>query len=229
MKRYFVTGLIILLPVAFTLAIVFFLFNFLTEPFVGMVKSIFSHFNLFQTGFLFWSADQIQKYFSQLLILALLFFFTVGLGILARWFLFHYLLSIWEIILLRIPVIGSIYTTCQDVIQTLFTRGSNSFKQVVMVPFPSANTLVIGLVTKDNLPPIGENDSPLIAIFVPTTPNPTSGFLMMYRKEDVTYLDMKVEDALKYVISCGMISTPLNAISSEQAQLKFKNGWNVDG
>lgn len=222
MKKYFITGLVILLPVALTLAIVFFLFNLLTEPFVGIVKAIFSHFSLLQTGFLFFSADQIQKYISQLLILVLLFFFTVGLGLLARWFFFHYFISLWEIILLRIPFISSIYTTCQDVIQTLFTTGSSSFKQVVVVPFPSTNTLAIGLVTKDNIPSIDNTAETMVAVFVPTTPNPTSGFLMMYKKEDLIYLDMKVEDALKYVISCGMISSPLNAITYEQSQQKFK-------
>lgn len=221
MKKYFITGLVILLPVALTLAIVSFIFNLLTEPFVGIVKAIFTHFGIFTSGFLFLTPDQIQKYSGQLIVLVLLFFFTAGLGFLARWFFFHYLIRFWEYIVKRIPFISNIYIACQDVIQTLFTTSANSFKQVVMVPFPSSTTLSIGLVTKDNLPPLGNNKCMLVAVFVPTTPNPTSGFLMMFKQEDLIYLDMKVEDAMKYIISCGMISSPLNAISCDQAQEKL--------
>lgn len=217
-KAYFITGMVILLPLALTLAIVIFLFNLLTEPFVGIVKSVLGHYNLLQSGFLFLSSDQIQKLFSQLIILVLLFFFTVSLGLVARWFFFHYLVRFWERMLAKIPFISSVYKTCQDIIQTLFASSSNSFKQVVMVPFPSPDTMAIGLVTNENIPAIDKEKEPLIAVFVPTTPNPTSGFLMMFREEDLVYLDMKVEDALKYVISCGVINTPLNPISKEMAK-----------
>ena len=81
-----------------------------------------------------------------------------------------------------------------------------------MVPFPSKDTFAIGFVTQDQIPsPINPTET-LIAVFVPTTPNPTSGFLMMYKEEKLTYLDMKVEDALKYVVSCGVITTPLTIV-----------------
>lgn len=217
-KAYFITGLVILLPLAFTLAIVIFLFNLLTEPFVGIMKSILGHYNLLDSGFLFLSADQVQKVISQIIILVLLFFVTVSLGLIARWFFFHYLVRIWELVLAKIPFISGVYKTCQDVIQTLFASSSNSFKQVVMVPFPSSATLAIGFVTNESIPPVKGGSEPLVAVFVPTTPNPTSGFLMMFRSTDLVYLDMKVEDALKYVISCGVIPTALNVVSREQAK-----------
>lgn len=215
MKKYFITGLVILLPLALTLAIVFFIFNLLTVPFVGIFKSLFSYFGLFQAGFLFLSADQMQTVISQIMILVLLFFSTVGLGLLARWFFFHYLIRIWEYIVNKIPFIRSVYKTCQDIITTIFTTDTKSFKQVVMVPFPSKETMAIGLVTKENLPPIGKSKQEFVAVFVPTTPNPTSGYLMMYQEGDVVYLDMTVEDALKYVISCGVISAPINQLSKQ--------------
>lgn len=215
MKKYFITGLIILLPLALTIAIVSFIFNLLTEPFVDIVKAVFDYYGLFATGFLFLSTNQTQQLFSQLIIILLLFFVTSGLGLFARWFFFYYILLFWEYILKRIPFISSIYTTCQDVIQTLFTTDSNSFKQVVLVPFPSVNAQAIGLVTKDNIPGLGTNEVPFIAVFIPTTPNPTSGFLVMFKKSDVIYLDMKVEDAFKYVISCGMISTPFSILPKD--------------
>jgi uncharacterized membrane protein len=222
MKKYFITGLVILLPVALTLAIVIFLFNLLTEPFVGMVRIIFEHYGLFSGGFLFLNADQVQKYISQLIILLLLFFFTVGLGFLARWFFFHYLIRFWEYVMHRIPFIRSVYKACQDVINTLFKADGNSFKQVVMVPFPSSDTLAMGFVTRENLPGIGKNGKPLVAVFVPTTPNPTSGFLMMFPEDDLIFVDMKVEEALKYIISCGVIASPFQQITREEALQRLK-------
>jgi len=216
-KTYFITGLVILLPLALTLAIVIFIVNMLTAPFLDVVKAFFDHYSLFQEGFLFLTSNQVQKIISQIIILALLFFSTVGLGVLARWFFFHYLLRIWERIVARIPFIRSIYKTSQDVIKTLFAGSSNSFKQVVMVPFPDTETFAIGFVTRDNIPPVGRIKESLVAVYVPTTPNPTSGYLMMFKEESLIYLDMKVEDALKYVISCGVIETTLTPISKEEA------------
>jgi uncharacterized membrane protein len=217
-KAYFITGLVILLPLALTLAIVIFLFNSLTEPFVDIVKSILGHYNLLDSGFLFLSAAQVQKLFSQLIILLLLFFFTVSLGLIARWFFFHYIVRFWEKILAKIPFIRGVYKTCQDIIQTLFASSSNSFKQVVMVPFPSKDALAIGLLTNDNLVGLTSEKETYVAVFVPTTPNPTSGFLMMFKEEDLIYLDIKTEDAFKYIISCGVLPTPLTRITREQAK-----------
>ena len=218
LKAYFITGSVLLLPLALTLAIVTFLFNLLTEPFVGIVKSILDHYNLLGSGFLFLSSAQLQKLFSQIIILLLLFCLTVSLGLVARWFFFHYLLRLWEKMLAKIPFIRGVYKACQDIIQTLFASSSNSFKQVVMVPYPAKGQFAIGLVTNENVTAINLGDDPLIAVFIPTTPNPTSGFLILFEEKDLVYLDMKVEDALKYVISCGVIQTPLKHITKAEAK-----------
>ena len=91
-------------------------------------------------------------------------------------------------------------------IKTIFGSTSQSFKQVVMVKFPTKESYSIGLIS-GQAPPFCTKTSGigLITVFVPTTPNPTSGFLMMFREEDVIYLDMKGEEAFKYIISCGVI------------------------
>lgn len=220
MKKYFVTGLIILLPLALTWLIVSFIFNLFTEPFVGIVKAILEHYGLLENGFLFLKAEQIQKYFSQLIVIGLLFFITVGLGWLARWFFFNYAIEFWEKILNKIPFVSNIYRTCNELTKTLFTSSNNSFKQVVLVPFPSPNISAIGLVTNNAIAGIGTSQGEaLVSVFVPTTPNPTSGFLLFYKQRDLVYLDMKVEDALKYVISCGMIATPFMNSNSKNKDL----------
>lgn len=213
MKKYFITGLIILLPLVVTLAVINFVVNLLTTPFLGAFKEILNYFNLLETGFWFIPAEELQLYASKVIILILLFAFVIFLGALTRWFLFKSLLRFWDYLLHKIPFVRSVYKTCQDVISTIFTTDNKSFKQVVLVPFPSHDTRSIGLVTRDDFPQIDSKmPTDLVSVFVPTTPNPTSGFLMMYSRSDLIYLDMRVEEAFKYVISCGMIMTPFNKI-----------------
>lgn len=206
MKKYFVTGLVILLPLTITLLILGFIINLLTKPFVGMVSSFLSHLNIINHGFLFLSPEQLIRYGSQLLILVFLFFVTVGLGMFTRWFLTNALLRLGDRILHRIPIINKVYKTTQDITKTLFVSDKNSFKQVVMVPFPKKGSYMIGLVA-GNAPaqfsqPVNED---LISVLVPNTPNPTTGFLLLFQKTDVIYLDISSEEALKFIVSCGVI------------------------
>jgi len=217
MRKYFVTGLVLLLPLALTLVIVIFIVNFFTNPFVGVVKGFLDHLGLLQKGFLFLSASQVQLYVSKLLILVLLFFFTVFLGWLTRWVIVHYLIRIGDYIFHRIPFVRSIYKMSQDVIKTIFGTTTRSFKQVVLVPFPNKETYSMGLVTREQIPGLQDDEkTELIAVFVPTTPNPTSGFLMMFDPDDLVFLDMKVEEAFKYIISCGVIMTPFVKVPRDQ-------------
>lgn len=219
MKKYFITGLVILLPLALTLAIVIFLINLLTDPFVEVVQSLLDRYGLLDQDFLFLTSEQIQYVFSQVLILISLFFLTVGLGFIARLFFFHYVIKAWDYIIHKIPFIRSVYKTCQDVINTILKSDTKSFKQVVVVPFPSRDSHSIGLVTRENLKGLPSRDgNKMIAVFVPTTPNPTSGYLVMFEESCVEYLDMKVEEALKYIISCGVIlNDPFKKVTQEEA------------
>ena len=218
MKRHFVTGLVILLPLALTIAIVVFIVNFFTNPFVGIVSEFLRQLGWKQVGFLFLTPEQVQLYFSRILILAILFFFTVLLGVLTRWVIIHYFIRLGDFIFHRIPFVRSIYKTSQDVIQTIFGTSTRSFKQVVLVPFPNMQTHSMGLVTRENIRGLGiDKENEYVAVFVPTTPNPTSGFLMMFKPEDIVYLDMKVEEAFKYIISCGVIITPFKRVTREEA------------
>ncbi|MBA3957452.1 MAG: DUF502 domain-containing protein [Parachlamydiaceae bacterium] len=209
MKKYFITGLVILLPLMLTLIVVGFFFNVLTEPFLGLTQAVLHRYGLMEHGFLFLSATQVQALVSQVLILLVLIGFTILLGIVGRWFFVHYVIRSWEYLIHRIPLVNAVYRGCQDVIKTIFTADSNAFKQVVMVRFPSPDSLTIGLVTCESLRGIKQiTGSDLMAVFVPTTPNPTSGFLVMVKKGDVIPLDMRIEDAFKYVVSCGVITMP---------------------
>lgn len=202
MKKYFFTGLVILLPLAVTVALVFFIINFLTHPFIGLIEHFLEKYP--------WYVNYYRPihFLLQLTLLLTLFLFTVLLGFLARIVVFKSFLSLYDYILHRIPLVKTVYKASQQVIKTIFGASSQSFKQVVMVKFPTEGAYCIGLIS-GGAPGICSKtlESPLVSVFVPTTPNPTSGFLMMYKEEDLIYLDMKVEDAFKYIISCGVIST----------------------
>ncbi|NGX54538.1 MAG: hypothetical protein KR126chlam2_00151 [Chlamydiae bacterium] len=201
MKKYFVTGLVILLPLAITLGIAVFIVNFLTRPFVGFIEQflvIYPWYAKYQGPI---------HFFLQIFLLIGLFLFTALLGFLARMIVFRSVLNLYDFIMHRIPIIKTVYKATQQVLKTIFGSSSRTFKQVVMVPFPVKGAYAIGLVSSP-APKLCETtvNKKLISVFVPTTPNPTSGYLMMYQEEEVVYLDMKIEDAFKYIISCGVIS-----------------------
>src|SRR5438477_9977157 len=99
MKKYFITGLIVLLPLALTIAIVMFMVNLLTAPFVGIVRGVFHYLGLLDSNFLILSSEQVQIVLSKIIILVLLFFLTVGLGAFGRWFFVHYMLNLWDYLL----------------------------------------------------------------------------------------------------------------------------------
>jgi uncharacterized membrane protein len=123
-----------------------------------------------------------------------------------RWFFIRTAFSIGDKILHRIPVVNTVYKTTQDIIKTLFVSDKNSFKQVVMVPFPRPGVYALGLIARES-PEMCSNTvgSPLVSVLIPTTPNPTTGFLLMYKKEELVHVDMKPEEAIKYIVSCGVV------------------------
>lgn len=200
MKKYIMTGLVMLLPLALTFWIVFTLVDWLTGPFLDMTQKILSTFGLASAPVLFFSAEQVLRYGSKIFVLVFLFLFISLIGMVGRYFLFRYALRAGDKLLHKIPVISSVYKTSQDLIQTVLTSDSKAFKQVVLVPFPSADCLTVGLVTKEG--PAGSN---LVPVFIPTTPNPTSGYLILFDKSKVVFVSMSVEEAFRYVVSCGVL------------------------
>ncbi|MCB1111872.1 MAG: DUF502 domain-containing protein [Chlamydiales bacterium] len=217
LRKYFLTGLAILLPAVLTLMLAIFVINLLTAPFVGMVERTLDYYDLLDKPFLFFTGKQIVQIFSRLLILVLLFLFVVIIGILGRLFIFHFFLGIGNYILHRIPFINKIYKATQDVIRTIFESSSPSFSQVVLVPFPTKKTLALGLVTNDqHTEEVGELGPGKLSVFVPATPNPTVGFMLMFKKEQMIFLDMKVDDALRFIVSCGVICKDLKPIPENE-------------
>ncbi|MBS4166652.1 MULTISPECIES: DUF502 domain-containing protein [unclassified Neochlamydia] len=214
MKKYFLTGLALLLPVIFTLAIVAFIVNLLTDPFIHLLKEVFHYYQ--PADDYLWNLDKTLGLLIiiRLFILIMVVIFIIFIGFLTRTFFMYSLLSFTDNLIRHIPIINKVYKSLQDVIHPLFSSTSSSFKQVVLVPYPHENSLSIGFLTSNTLKETSESKlKGKIAIFVPGTPNPTFGFILMFPPDKVRLIDMKVEDAFKLLVSCGIMLPSMPGVS----------------
>ena len=132
----------------------------------------------------------------------------IGIGVFTTGFVGRFFMRKWEKMWEKIPFVSGVYSTFKQLFETIFSKKSNAFRQVVLVEFPRKDAWTLAFVTAD-VPagvqnPLKRDD--LVTVYVPTTPNPTSGYLMIYKKEEVIPVDMSVEDGLKYIISLGIVS-----------------------
>ncbi|MDE3055143.1 MAG: DUF502 domain-containing protein [Verrucomicrobiota bacterium] len=203
MKKIFFAGLVTLLPLTITLWILSILMNLLTRPFLGIVTSLFASSPTIAAHV---SAETLH-WISQIAILIAFFFAIILLGLTARFFFLQALLRLGDRILHRIPLINKIYKTAKEIVHSLFAEEKKTFQQVVLLPFPYPGSFAVGLVASDTAV-TGSSEggaADLVPVFVPTAPNPTSGFLVMCKTGDLIPLSMESEAAFKYVVSCALI------------------------
>ena len=206
LKKNLIAGLIILLPIAQTVVLIIFFINLFTDPFVHLVSSLLVEVQINSTGSLWVSSPHLIQWISKMFILVFLFFLTVFLGFMTRWFVGHSFLSYMDKMVKKIPIIRSIYQASQEIIKRIFSEEETSFKQVVMLPFPHKESYALGLIASQTPDLISqEKQDDLISVLIPTTPNPISGFLIMAPKKDLIFLKLKPQEALKYIISMGIL------------------------
>ncbi|MFT6652641.1 MAG: putative membrane protein [Celeribacter sp.] len=134
--------------------------------------------------------------------------FTVIVGWLAKGLLGRSFIKWAETLVDRTPVVSSIYNGLKQIAETVFAQSETSFDQACLIEYPRRGIWAIGFVSttaKGEVAALADDGDPLISVFVPTTPNPTSGFLLFFPTSDVKILDMSVEDAAKLVISAGLV------------------------
>lgn len=202
MKKYFLPGLVILLPIAITIWLAHFILTFLTKPFVGGMTALLHRLPL--NGLL--ATEQRIHLLAQCLILIALFITTLFIGFVARRYFFRHILSLGDRLLHKIPLVNKVYKTSKEIVQSLLLPNKNAFKQVVMIPFPYKGSYCLGLVS--NEAPKSCSDAQkqdLVSVFVPTTPNPTTGFLILCPRSELIHLQMRSEEAVKYIVSCAVI------------------------
>jgi uncharacterized membrane protein len=206
MKKYFLTGLIILMPLALTLMIILFLIDFFTTPFISMVTEILTHA---ETALDFDIPQQLILPASRILALILLCLFIFVLGVLAHWFIVKKIFGWGDRLLSRIPFIKSVYKVSRDIFTALFSSdGKKAFKSSVMIPFPFSPSYALGLQAGEVAEEIQSKvKEPLMSVFMPTAPHPISGFLFFVPKKDAPQINMTIEESVKFLVSCGMIGS----------------------
>tara|TARA_B100000787_G_C16084249_1_gene245926 strand:- start:72 stop:686 length:615 start_codon:yes stop_codon:yes gene_type:complete len=192
LRNYFFTGVIVLIPIGFTLYLSKFLINFSTK----LVPS-----GLNPNTYLPYAIPGIE------IILTVIFITIVG-G-LSLSFLGKKFLQIIDDLFKRIPILRTIYSAIGQMTDSFRNQEGNK-KSVVLLEYPRKGSWAVGFATKENTGEIkSKTNTNLVNVFVPTTPNPTSGFLLMIPKDDLIYLDMTFEEASKFIVSAGT-STPKN-------------------
>ena len=190
LRNYFIAGIVVLIPIGITIYLTFFIISISSKILPKEINP---------NHYLPYNIPGLEIIISLLLITLI--------GWLSLSFLGKKLLDLFNNILKKIPILRTIYSAIGQMTQT-FTKNDSSKKNVVLIEYPRKGSWAVGFATKDNTGEIKTKiNKNLVNVFVPTTPNPTSGFLLMFPKEEVIYLDMSFEEASKFIVSAGTSNT----------------------
>jgi uncharacterized membrane protein len=189
LRNYFITGVVVLIPIGFTL--------YLSKILIGLSSRIIPE-NINPNNYLPFAIPGIEIIISILLI-------TI-VGGLSLSFLGKKILKLIDDLFKKIPFLRTVYSAILQMTET-FSKKDNEKKSVVLIEYPRKGTWAVGFATKENTGEMAiKTKQKLINVFVPTTPNPTSGFLLMFPIDDVIYLNMTFEEASKFIVSAGTSS-----------------------
>ena len=194
-KRYFITGLLIWVPLVITGWVLSLIVSTLDQSLRLLPETLHPQTLI---GFPIPGVGAL---------LTLLMIFLTGL--LAANFIGQKFVIWWEMLLARIPVVNSVYNSVKQVSDTLFSSSGNAFRKALLVQYPREGSWTIAFLTgKPGGDVLNHLDGDFVSVYVPTTPNPTSGFFLMMPARDVVELEMSVDAALKYIISMGVVAPP---------------------
>ena len=186
LRNYFITGIVVLVPIGITL--------YLTKFFISISSKLIPN-EINPNHYLPFAIPGLE------ILLAVIFISLIGY--LSLSFIGKKILQLFNDLLKRIPILRTIYSAIGQMTETLAPK-KNSKKSVVLIEYPRKGSWAVGFATKDNKGEISEKTKKeLVNVFVPTTPNPTSGFLLMFQKDEIVYLDMTFEEASKFIVSAG--------------------------
>jgi len=192
MKKYFITGLLIWIPIVVTIWVLKFIFDFLDQSLLLVPTAL-------QTES--WLGVHIPG-LGAILTVAVVF----GTGFLATNFVGAQLLHWGHQLLNRIPVVNSIYSSVKQISDTLFSSSGQAFRKALLVQWPHEGAWTIAFLTGAPSGDVAKHVPPdCLSVYVPTTPNPTGGYFVIVKRADVVELDMTVDQALKYIISMGVV------------------------
>ncbi len=192
LRRYLIAGLLVWVPLGVTI-IVIKLFVDLLDGFLEILPEP-------------WRPDQLLGFHIPGLGIVLVTLFMLLTGMVVRNLFGRQLISLGEHLLERIPLVRSIYGAVKQITESLFSGSGKSFRKVVMVRYPHASSWTLAFQTGHGSPEMSARiGRPLVSVFVPTTPNPTSGFFLMVPEDEVIVLDMSIDDGLKMLLSVGVV------------------------
>lgn len=199
LRAFFLTGLIVLIPVIVSLWALSTIFELLTGGIPRVLGFVLNQ-DLQQV-------DARLKVAMQVLGLLLMVLLITTIGMLTRSAVGFRLLKMGERLLLRVPIFSAIYTSVKQIADTFSTNRTHMFRQVVLCPFPCPGSLVMGFVTSDGFDAVRHafDGEEIVSIFVPTTPIPTAGFLLYMRRKDVQFLNISVSEAMRAIVSGGVV------------------------
>jgi uncharacterized membrane protein len=194
MKRYFIAGLLVWVPLAVTI----WLIRFLVTTMDGVLPE--------------WMIpDVIERQHIPGMGLVAVLLLVFATGVLVANFIGERLVRWWEMLLARIPIVRTIYSSVKQVSDTILSPNGQAFRKAVLVQYPRQGSWTIAFLTGAPGPGVTEHlPGEHVSVYVPTTPNPTSGFFLLMPKREVVELDMSVDAALKYIVSMGVVAPPGN-------------------
>jgi len=191
LRNYFITGIVVLVPIGITL--------YLTKFFISISSKLIPY-DLNPNNYLPFAIPGLE------IILSIIFITIIG-G-LSLSFIGKRILKFVNDLFKRIPILRTIYSAIGQMTESFAPKKGSKKKSVVLIEYPRKGSWAVGFATKDNKGEISKKtNSDLVNVFVPTTPNPTSGFLLMFPKNEVIYLDMSFEEASKFIVSAGTSET----------------------
>jgi len=191
LRNYFITGIVVLVPIGITL--------YLTKFFISISSKLIPY-DLNPNNYLPFAIPGLE------IILSIIFITIIG-G-LSLSFIGKRILKFVNDLFKRIPILRTIYSAIGQMTESFAPKKGSKKKSVVLIEYPRKGSWAVGFATKDNKGEISKKtNSNLVNVFVPTTPNPTSGFLLMFPKQEVIYLDMSFEEASKFIVSAGTSET----------------------
>ncbi|MCA0403096.1 MAG: DUF502 domain-containing protein [Proteobacteria bacterium] len=202
LRSYLLAGLVVWLPIVVTLVVIRFIIDILDKT-LSLLPHSYQPIQLIGTNI-----PGLGAVISLLLLILT--------GVVATNFFGQRLFAWGEVLLAKIPLVRSIYNAAKQVIHAIFATNSEAFRKVLLVEYPRKGLWSVAFLTGATKGELNEKSGEeLLSIFIPTTPNPTSGFLMMVPKKDVIELSMTVDEALKYIISLGVMQVNAPEISKE--------------
>jgi uncharacterized membrane protein len=195
LRTYLITGLIIWLPLLATVLVVRFLVRLMDRTLVVIPPA--------------WRPEELLGFSIPGLGVVLAFLILLLTGLLGANFVGRRVVDRWHQLMGRIPLVRSVYNGARQVAETVFSDGSTSFKKVMLVQHPRPGLWALCFQTATGLAEVqARTDREVVCVFLPTTPNPTSGFLLFVPKDELVELDMSVDEALRMIISLGVVIPP---------------------